>query len=614
MLERFTRFLSGEALRNKELGEEKFSVFRGIPVFGSDAISSVTYAGEELILTLFPVLGLAAYEKLIPISAAILCLLAILVLCYRQTIMAYPNGGGAYVVASENLGEKVSLLAGSSLIIDYILTVAVSASAGAAAVASVFPALLPYKPFVAFALICLLTWANLMGMRDSSAYFSIPTYLFILTMLIMIVTGFIRYAMGLYSPAQAVSVAENTAQLTGSTAVFLILRAFASGSSAISGVEAVSNGIPDFVAPEQKNAKRVLHLMALIVLVLFAGVTALLRLYRIVPDGEATMMSQLAAAVFGHGTVFFFLVQLFTVTILIQAANTAYQDLPLLLALIAERGFLPRLWADRDSAYNFATANLALALAATIFVFLFQGNQHLLIPLYIRGVFISFFLSQLGMCVHWRRKRGKRWVLKAVINGAGALVTGVTFLIIATSMSHGVWAVLLSIAILFVVMLLIKRHYESVRAELRVNDTDVETRLRKSPTAKVILPIGNMDRAFLKALNYALSFAQAEIELYHVIRPQEDQDAFRRHVASWNVPVSLVLEATEFRNYNQMVLRHVEHEVKKLPPGQMLTVILPQLNVRHWWQFVLHNQTSAQLSQWLGKNRNVSIIIIPFQI
>jgi len=208
----------------------------------------------------------------------------------------------------------------------------------------------------------------------------------------------------------------------------------------------------------------------------------------------------------------------------------------------------------------------------------------------------------------------KKEEVRVVINGAGALVTGVTFLIIATSMSHGVWAVLLSIAILFVVMLLIKRHYESVRAELRVNDTDVETRLRKSPTAKVILPIGNMDRAFLKALNYALSFAQAEIELYHVIRPQEDQDAFRRHVASWNVPVSLVLEATEFRNYNQMVLRHVEHEVKKLPPGQMLTVILPQLNVRHWWQFVLHNQTSAQLSHWLGKNRSVSIIIIPFQI
>ena len=306
MKDKILAFFLGRRLEDTELSEEKFNVLWGIPIFASDAISSVSYAGEEILLVLVPVLAMASFRVFLPIVAAIICLLAILVFCYRQTIEAYPEGGGAYIVASDNLGEKIGLIAGGSLIMDYILTVAVSSCAGAAAITSAFPSMLPYKALLAFLIICLLTWGNLRGIRDSSVMFGVPTYLFILTMLSMIVTGIVKYSMGLVTPAEEAVMTANSSELAVDAMVILVLKAFASGCTALTGVEAVSNGVPNFKAPAPQHAKKVLLAMASFVCIIFFGVSLLISFYKIVPNDDATAVSLLAAAVFGKGSAMFY--------------------------------------------------------------------------------------------------------------------------------------------------------------------------------------------------------------------------------------------------------------------------------------------------------------------
>ncbi len=426
MIKKLKHVLIGTPLADSELGNEKFNVFWGIPVFASDAISSVSYAGEEILLVLIPVLGMLSYRFFLPIVAAIIGLLIILIFCYRQTIAAYPQGGGAYIVAHENLGQTPGLVAGGALIIGYVLTVAVSACAGAAAITSAFPQLLKYKALLAFAIICLLTWGNLRGLRESSVMFGVPTYIFILTMISLIITGLIKYALGLYTPEQQVVAAQQA----GDTLMFVILRAFASGCTALTGVEAVSNGVPNFKEPTVKNAKTVLYAMAGFVALVFFGVSALINLYKIQPNSEATAVSQLAGAVFGHGSAMYFAVQIMTVIILALAANTAYAGMPLLTALMAKDGFLPRRLVTRGARLNFSNGILFLFASSSILVFAFNGDQHLLLPLYASGVFISFLLNQYGMLVHWVKEKGHGWKIKAVINGFGTVVTGITLVVI----------------------------------------------------------------------------------------------------------------------------------------------------------------------------------------
>lgn len=370
MSSRIRTLLLGKPLKDAELSGEKFNVLWGIPAFASDAISSVSYAGEEILLVLIPALGALAYGKFIPGVAAIIVLLGILVFCYRQTIDAYPQGGGAYIVADENLGEKPGLIAGAALIIGYILTVAVSACASAAAVTSAFPELFRYKALIAFALITLLTWGNLRGMRESAVMFGVPTYLFIFTMLALIVTGLIRYTTGDFTPAQQAIAVQNSTD----TLLFVLLRAFASGCTALTGVEAVSNGVPNFRDPAPQNAKKVFYAMAGFVCIVFLGVSVLICLYRIVPNEEATAVSQLAAAVFGQGSLMYFVVQFMTVIILALAANTAFAGMPLLMALMAKDGYLPRQLVSRGSRLNFSNGILLLFGAASILVFAFNGD------------------------------------------------------------------------------------------------------------------------------------------------------------------------------------------------------------------------------------------------
>ena len=612
MKKKLLRLLIGNPLADSELGNEKFNVLWGIPVFASDAISSVSYAGEEILLVLIPVLGLISYRYFLPIVAAIIGLLLILVFCYRQTIDAYPQGGGAYIVAHENLGQTPGLVAGGALIIGYVLTVAVSACAGAAAITSAFPVLYRHKALLAFLIICLLTWGNLRGLRESAVMFGVPTYIFILTMVTMIVTGLIKYSLGLYTPEEHTIVVQEA----GSTLIFVLLRAFASGCTALTGVEAVSNGVPNFKEPSQKHAKIVLYAMAGFVALVFFGVSLLINLYQIRPVSEATAVSQIAAAVFGRSSVMYFVVQIMTVIILALAANTAYAGMPLLMALMAADGFLPRQLVARGTRLNFSNGILLLFGTASVLVFAFNGDQHLLLPLYASGVFISFLLSQYGMLVHWVREKTPGWQLKAVINGFGTIVTGITLIVIVImKFLSGAWVTLIGIIGLVFLMRAIKRHYDKVAQDLHIPDTDTAKEIiRNNHSGRVILPVQSLNRSFLKTLDCALSCGFQEVELYHISDSVEKAEALKKTIGELGINARFVYEITPYRNMNEVLLRHVEEEAEQLGPHQSLIVMMGMLVVTNPAEKVLHNQTTQRLMRKLETYRNVSVFTVPYLI
>ena len=612
MIKKLKHVLIGTPLADSELGNEKFNVFWGIPVFASDAISSVSYAGEEILLVLIPVLGMLSYRFFLPIVAAIIGLLIILILCYRQTIAAYPQGGGAYIVAHENLGQTPGLVAGGALIIGYVLTVAVSACAGAAAITSAFPQLLKYKALLAFAIICLLTWGNLRGLRESSVMFGVPTYIFILTMITLIVTGLIKYALGMYTPEQQVVAVQQA----GDTLIFVMLRAFASGCTALTGVEAVSNGVPNFKEPTVKNAKTVLYAMAGFVALVFFGVSALINLYRIQPNSEATAVSQLAGAVFGHGSAMYFVVQIMTVIILALAANTAYAGMPLLTALMAKDGFLPRRLVTRGARLNFSNGILFLFASSSILVFAFNGDQHLLLPLYASGVFISFLLNQYGMLVHWAKEKGHGWKIKAVINGFGTVVTGITLVVIViVKFLSGAWVTLVCIIGLVYMMQKIRKHYVTVAEDLKIESTQkAKEVIRNVASGKVILPIQSLNRSFLKTLNCALGCGFTEIEIYHISDNKERAEALKASIEELGLNAVFYYDITPYRNMNEVLLKHVEEEADMLGPNRSLVIMMGMLVVTKQLEKPLHNQTTQRLMKELETYQNVSVFTVPYLI
>ena len=608
-------FLLGKRLEDSKLSSEKFNTLWGIPVFASDAISSVSYAGEEILLVLVPVLGMASFKFFLPVVGAIIGLLAILVFCYRQTIDAYPQGGGAYIVANENLGEKYGLIAGAALIIGYILTVAVSSCAGAAAITSAFPELNKYKALIAIALILLLAWGNLRGLRESAVLFGLPTYIFILTMIVTIVVGLIRFASGNYTPQETEIAVSNA----NDTLIFLILRAFASGCTALTGVEAVSNGVPNFKDPATVNAKRVLYAMAGFVALVFFGVSALINMYQIIPNDQETAISLLAAAIYGKSSIMYYVVQIMTVVILSLAANTAFAGLPLLMAIMAKDGYLPRQLVTRGFRLNYSNGILILLLTSAFLVLMFNGSQHHLLPLYASGVFISFLLSQLGMVLHWIRNKGQNWQIKAAINGFGTIITAVTLIIIIImKFTSGAWVTLLMIAVLVAVMFNIKAHYSSVAADLKINNMDMANSLiHDAIPGKVIVPMQDVHRSFIKTLNCALSCGFAELELYSVCDSEARAKMLKKKVDElriYSVPVTFNYDVTELRNTNEVLLHHIEDEVAKLPPHQYLTVMMGVLVTKKPIYSGLHNQTTQRLMKKLQKYRNVSVFTVPYII
>ena len=609
MKNRIRNFFLGKPLKDSELAGERLNVFWGVPVFSSDTISTVTYAGEEILIVLIPLLGIAAYRRFLWIAAALIALLVVLVLGYRQTIAAYPQGGGGYTVALDNLGERAGVVAGASLVIEYVLIVAVSASAAAAAVVSVFPAAAEYKKWIALLLILLLSWLHLRGTHAAAVIVGIPSYLFVATMLLLIVCGIRRWNGITYVPSSAEAFILSKREL-----VFLTLRAFASGCTALAGIEAVSNGVASFRAPAQRTARRVLVVMAAIVAVVFLGISALSSLYRIVPTNLDTVMSQLAGAVFGRGSVMYYWVQLMTVVILSLAANTAFADLPHLMAMMAEDRYLPRWLIFRGSRLNYSNGISFLFVASALITLVFEADQHKLLPLFASGIFISFFLNQLGMLRYWQRNRGEHWVWHSAVNAVALAVTSVTLVVlVVTRFLSGAWVTLLSIFLLTEAMLSIHRHYDRVRRDLAIESTaEARNMLSSTRAGKAILPIRHLNRAFIKAYNCAADMGFIEIELYYVGKSEKDALLLREQVEEMGLNCKFVYEITEYRNTEDLLIRHIEQEERRQDRHQHLTVVIPNLVTRNPIKQSLHNETSRVLMQRLSRHRYVYVFQVPY--
>lgn len=611
MRKKLKSLLIGQALKSTESESQKFNVFWGLPILSSDAISSVAYASEEILIVLLPVLGLASYKAMMGIAGAIVGLLLIVMFSYRQIIDCYPLGGGSYSVASDNLGRIPGLVAAASLSIDYVLTVAVSATAGTAAITSAFPALLPHRVGVTLFLISLLTLGNLRGIRESSHLFGTPTYLFIVSIVFMIAAGLFKVFVLKETPQPNPQLMR---QQVGDVTTFLILHAFSSGCTALTGIEAVSNGIPSFREPSQKRAKEVLALLSGLVLIIFLGVCSLASVYQVGYDPDRTVVAQIAQSVFGRNSFMFYEIQFVTALILSLAANTAFTGLPLLLSILAKDGFVARSFASRGARLSFSNGIILLYVLASVLVIAFQGETHLLIPLYSVGVFISFTLSQSGMFKKWMTHRTGHWKHKAFINGFGALATAVTSVVIAENkFRDGAWLVLILIPLLVWLMLTIRRHYDRVRDNLVIPENGKELILSRPTKNYVVLPVQSINKSFVKALNYAMTLGGV-IEVYHISTDQEQTDRLKRQYAQLNVSFPLVIEEAPYRNVNEVLLSHVDGRQRGLKEHQMLTVVLPQFVIPKWWHNLLHNQTSLRLKSSMVKMRNVAVITIPYII
>jgi amino acid transporter len=610
MFEKLREILIGKTLKTEELEGEKLNVLWGLPILSSDAISSVAYAGEEILIVLIGVIGFMAYKYMFYASLCIVVLLFILVFSYRQTIDSYPNGGGSYIVAKDNLGTIPGLTAGASLTVDYVLTVAVSICAGTAAITSAMPSLLEHKVSIALAMLLIITIGNLRGVKESSKLFGVPTYLFIFSCVVLIVTGIVKHFIFGYSPAPLFPIQQQIGDLT----LFMFLRAFASGCTALSGVEAVSNGIPNFKAPSQKNAKIVLGLLALLVLAIFGGLSFLTTIYHPVPHADVTVFAQIAQQVFGKN-IMFYTIQVTTALILIMAANTAYAGLPLLLDIMAKDGYVPRQFSQRGKRLSFSNGIIVLAVAAAILIIVFKGDTHLLLPLYAVGVFLSFTLSQVGMFLKWIRIKTPGYRHKAFINGLGAVITFITVILIGiTKFFHGAWIVCIVIPLLVFFMLRIKRHYTKVAEQLKLS---LEQRPYEGVSTNnqqhVIIIVSSLNKAFLKALNCARCLSQ-NVVAFHVSTDAEATEKLERKWKEYNPGIPLIVKYSSYRDIMEPLMKFIESEERASKHGETVTVVISQFFITKWWHNILHNQTAYFIKSMLYKNRNVAVLTVPYII
>lgn len=511
MFKNFFDLLIGKPLSNEQCSHEKYNIPFGLAIMASDAISSVAYAAQEILFVLI-VLGSLAYKWLTITSFMIIGLLIILTISYIQIIRAYPQGGGAYKVASENIGIKSGLAAASGLIISYILTVAVSASAGADAIISAFSGLADYKVTFVLIIIVILTILNLRGISESSKIFAIPTYIFIFSMIFMIIYGLFKYFVLGIHPEPIYSIPTKTVE---NISLFLILRAFSSGCSALTGVEAVSNSVPNFQEPSQKSAKIVMLLLAGLILFIFGGTSILAIFYTAVPiQNGPTVVSQIAFGIFNNG-IMYYVIQISTAIILLMACNTSYTGFPMLMYVIGKDGFSPRQFTMRGKRLSFSFGIVALSLVACILVVLFQADTHRLIPLYSVGVFVSFTLGQYGMVNYWRKHKEKGWQKRALINGFGALVTLITTIIVLIEkFSEGAFIVVILIPIIILMQMKVKNHYDRVASALSISQLNLKKiNLKIKYKHTVIVPIASLNKATIGALQYAQSISENVVAL-----------------------------------------------------------------------------------------------------
>jgi amino acid transporter len=611
------RWVLGEKLDSAQLHEQKYNVFWGMPLLSSDAISSVAYAVDEMLYILMPVIGAASYIWMPRITAVIIILLFILTFSYRQTVAAYPNGGGSYIVASDNLGHIPGLIAGASLATDYILTVSVSIAAGVEAITSAFPGLYPDRVIISLAIVILMVIGNLRGVKESSRVFSIPTYAFILAILALVFVGVIKYFTVGFSGNDVLvhpSVAGALPALTEAAFIFMILRAFSSGCAALTGIEAISNGVPNFEPPSYKRAQHAYLMLGAAAFLTFGGVAYLARLYHAVPTDQITVTAQLAYDVFGR-TWMFYVLQATTMIILALAANTAFADFPMLFSIIAQDRYAPRQLALRGHRLNFSNGILVLAVLASILIVVFQGDTHLLIPLYAVGVFTAFTLSQTGMFVRWLRLKTEGWRWKAGINGLGAVMTFITVIIIAvTKFMMGAWIVILLIPLIILLMLRIRRHYCEVAQRLDIPKENLSRiNLDAHYSHHVIIPIDSLNAMVVNALRYAKSLGP-NVEAFHVETFTGEADKLRSKWELLNTDIPLIVKHSPFREVVGPLIEYIESEEHASQPGDMITVLLPQFIVKKWYDMALHNNTSIFIANAPFHERNIVVSVLPFSI
>ncbi len=614
-LARLKRFLIGAPIASSRAEHERLTKFKALAVLSSDAISSVAYATEAILITLV-VAGSGNLWVTLPISVAIVTLLAIVAISYRQTIPAYPNGGGSYIVAKDNLGTLPGLVAAASLLIDYVLTVAVSISAGVLNLASLFPHKLatPYIILIDVVLVLIVTLVNLRGVRESGSIFAIPTYLFIFSALLMIVVGFFKSFLVQHNP-----VIGNFAYVPAlePLTLFLILKSFAAGCSAMTGVEAISNGVPAFQKPETRNAATTLTWMAIILGTLFIGITILATSFHVEAnvEGNPTVIAQISSLVFNGPLAFMYPIFLVaTLLILTLAANTSYSDFPRLASLLARDDFLPHQFAFRGDRLAFSIGIIFLAVLAGILLIVFEGNTTQLINLYAVGVFMSFTLSQSGMVRHWWRLRGENrgWQRRLAINALGALTTFTVAIVIATTkFLEGAWIVVILIPLLVLMFMAIHRHYERVErtrtAVIPLHPRDIHHRM--------IVPIAGMDRVAVQSLAYARSLTR-HVTAVHVAIDAHDADVVREAWARWQKNLSedeeshLIVIKSPYRSLSRPLLAYID-TVHELFPDDTLTVILPEFVVARWWEQILHNQTSLRLKAALLFRPGIVVTSVP---
>jgi amino acid transporter len=598
------RILLGTPIATAHAAHERLGPLTGLAIFASDALSSVAYATEEILLILM-LAGAAALNLAFPIAVAIGVLIAIVVSSYRQTILAYPTGGGSYVVTRENLGRYPSLVAGAALMVDYVLTVAVSVAAGIAAITSAVRPLYPYRVSLCVIGVALISVGNLRGVRESGRLFAVPTYLFLGSYVVLLGWGGLQWLRG---AAGAVAVAPPSGASEALTA-FLVLRAFSSGCAAMTGIEAVSDGVPAFRAPEAQTARRVLLALGGILIVLFLGISALAHAFGVVPIEGETVNSQLARIVFGE-TPLYYIIQGVTMLILVLAANTSFADFPRLASFLARDRFIPRQFANRGDRLAFSNGIIILALLSIGLLVVFQGNTHALIPLYALGVFVSFTLSQASMVRYWFRHRRPRWPIRALLNGAGALATGVVAVIIGmTKFTHGAWIVVVLIPSMIALFVTIRRHYDDVAVQLSVDRVPA----RSAPAGhSVLVLVGDVHRGMLPAIEYAQSLSPAARGIYVEVDPEQTR-RFEERWAKYVEGMPLVVLRSPYRSVTGPLQEYLDL-LHRQAPNEMVTIVLPEFVPARWWQHLLHNQTALLIKGALLFRKGVVVTNVPYHL
>jgi len=612
MINKLKYSLIGSPLPSTSLAEERLNKVRALAAFSPDALSSLAYANQEIYLGLL-VAGAAGLSLQFPIALAITILLGIVALSYAQTIRGYPSGGGSYVVAHENLGVLPGLVAGGALLLDYILTAAVSLTAGVAAIASAFPVLWPYRVWIALSILLVIMLLNMRGLRESGTAMAVPVYIFLFSYIAMLIFGLIRAAV-LGDPVPLATTAPPPIE---PLSLFLVMHAFSTGCTALTGIEAISNGVPSFKPPEWINAQRTLIVMAVLMGFLFLGSMGLTQYFGVVAGEDETILSALARRILGTG-LGYYLVQFSTLGVLAVAANTSFAGFPRVSALLAKDKYMPRQLFNLGDRLVFTNGILLLTAVTAILIIGFRGDTHALVPLFAIGAFTAFTLSQTGMVIHWLRVRESGWRLKAVINGIGAVVTAITLIVVGVSkFLEGAWISVLVIPALVYMFLKIHQHYNLVSRQLSMRG--LPPSIRPYPKQRVVIPVSGVHRGMVDAVNFARSISDDVTAVYIDVDPGPDEEELHHRWNGWFPDIKFVVVQSPYRSIVTPLLQYLDQVDLERNDGQQAILVLPELIPAAPWQEVLHNQAADQIKKALLFQRRQNgfqrvIIDVPYHL